>query len=76
MKEAGVFDPVLFRNAAAFLRHPEGMGDVGLSRNNVLSWLDRMGDLAEAGPDSLLEYSRFGGGIRGRKYKIESLIEI
>ena len=46
------------------------MGDIGLPRDDIIEWLDTLGDLAVEGPNTLLEHSEYGGGVRCSKYKI------
>jgi hypothetical protein len=68
-----VFDHRKFRAAAALLRSSDA--DLhGFSADEIVSWLDEVGDMAEQGFSTLMNYAS-KGGRGGNSYKSEALIE-
>jgi hypothetical protein len=81
-----LFELTRIRVAASLMRDPSsfsaaacGAGDaedIGYSRQDIIQWLDRLGDLAQQGPAALTQSCQATSSTRGpQSYRVEALIE-
>ena len=74
--ESGAFHPLQveqIRAAASALRSPAAVEPAVVC--GAIAWLDRLGDLAEQGPEMLMNAVFGRGGTSGRSYRLEVLME-
>ena len=75
-------DPTIFSATAAVSfaaggdRGDSDAEDIGYSRQDIIQWLDRLGDLAQQGPAALIQKCGSASLTRGHEsYRVEALIE-